>query len=100
MSHGEERNQHLQASYDGLRDFVPVDIYDHNIVSTKGLINVLKILQNLTGFGDPTHRRHGHYSFLHVEVKSSGCYFECSVTPQPWRPFVMISVLYLGSGMP
>src|ERR1041385_2003196 len=69
MSHGEERNQHLQASYDGLRDFVPVDIYDHNIVSTKGLINVLKILQKLTGFGDPTHRRHGHYSFLHVDVK-------------------------------
>ena len=59
----EERNAHLQASYDGLKHFVPVDIYSHNITAVKGLLHVLKILQNIEGFGDTEHAWVGHYSF-------------------------------------
>ena len=54
---------------DGLRYFTPVDIYDHNVACTEGLVQVFKILQDLEGFGMTRHLRSGHYSFLHVDVK-------------------------------
>ena len=42
---------------DGLRYFTPVDIYDHNVACTEGLVQVFKILQDLEGFGMTRHLR-------------------------------------------
>ena len=60
---------HLSQSHDGLRHFVPVDIYSDNIIAIEGLISVLHTLQLQEGFGSQQHRRYGKYSLLHVDVK-------------------------------
>ena len=63
-----EEKAHLQLSSDGLRYFFPVDIYEDNIVSSKGLIAVLHRLHLLEGFGLTNHSRTGKYSLLHCDV--------------------------------
>ena len=60
---------HLDRSSDGLKYFIPVDIYSDNITTTMGLINSFHRLQLIEGFGIPHHRRSGQYSLLHVDVK-------------------------------
>lgn len=58
-----------EDSADGLKHFVPVDLYSTNIASTEGLLRVLHRLQQLEGFGDLLHSRSGLYSFVCVDVK-------------------------------
>ena len=60
---------HLNSSHDGLRNFIPVDIYGDNITAVAGLMKVFRILQNMEGFGAPDHRRYGQYSLLHADMK-------------------------------
>src|SRR6185437_5990627 len=55
-------------SADGLHSFYPVDLYQDNIVSTKGLVAVFSRLQKLEGFGIEHHRRSAMYSVIHVDV--------------------------------
>ena len=50
---------HLNSSHDGLRNFIPVDIYGDNITAIAGLMKIFRILQNMEGFGAPDHRRYG-----------------------------------------
>ena len=76
--------KHLQLSYDGLRLFLPVDIYPENVGQSQGLYCILRRLQELDGFGLAEHQRHGFYSLLHVDV---GIY---------WR---LLRLLYSYSGM-
>jgi hypothetical protein len=64
----EKEAKHLQASYDGLAHFYPVDIYPENIASTDGLLTSFRRLQLLEGFGLQDHHRFGSYSLLHVDV--------------------------------
>ena len=54
---------------DGLKYFVPVDMYSDNIATLQGLVSVLHVLQRQEGFGLLTHSRYGRYSLLHVDVK-------------------------------
>ena len=61
----EEEAKHLQASFDGLLLFHPVDIYEDNINSSEGLINVFNRLREMEGFGQPDS---GAYSLLVVDV--------------------------------
>jgi len=60
---------HLASSYDGLKHFVPVDIYSDNITAVEGLIKIFSLLQTMEGFGTREHRRWGQYSLLHVDMK-------------------------------
>jgi len=60
---------HLDSSSDGLKHFIPVDIYADNITTTDGLINIFHKLHSIEGFGIIGHRRWGKYSLLHVDVK-------------------------------
>ena len=63
-----KESKHLQASFDGLKMFFPVDIYQENIASLEGLVSCLRRVQLLDGFGLDEHERHGLYSFLHADV--------------------------------
>lgn len=64
----EDLQQHLSESHDGLQDFHPIDIYTDDIGSTRGLVKVVKRLQDLEGFGSSEHALSGQYSFLTVDV--------------------------------
>ena len=59
---------HLDSSYDGLKHFIPVNIYSDNITAVDGLMKIFQLLQNMEGFGTSDHRRSGQYSLLHVDV--------------------------------
>ena len=59
---------HLDSSYDGLKHFIPVDIYSENITAVPGLIKIFRLLQKMEGFGATDHRRSGQYSLLHVDM--------------------------------
>ena len=59
---------HLDSSDDGLKHFIPVNIYNENITAIEGLIPIFRLLQNMEGFGTSDHRRSGKYSLLHVDV--------------------------------
>ena len=59
---------HLDTSYDGLKQWEPLDLYGDDITSTRGLLAVLRRLQVLQGFGDVTPEGFGHYSMLLVDV--------------------------------
>ena len=59
---------HLDSSDDGLKHFIPVDIYNENITAIEGLIPIFRLLQNMEGFGILEHKRSGQYSLLHVDL--------------------------------
>ena len=69
-----EESKHLEASYDGLRLFYPVDLYRDNIVATDGLLKSFQRVQHFFGFGLKDHPRAASYSFLLVDVRFSGNY--------------------------
>ena len=79
-----KERKHLQASFDGLKMFFPLDIYPENIASLKGLLSCLRRVQLLDGFGLEEHDRRGMYFFLHADVNIY------------WR---LIRILYSYSGM-
>jgi hypothetical protein len=64
----DDEKTHLDSSTDGLRSFFPVDIYSDHVVSSAGLLAVLRRLQQLEGFSVHTHQRFGSYSLLHCDV--------------------------------
>ena len=61
---------HYEKSYDGLRTFVPADIYADNVQSKDGLLRCLSYVLRLCGAGSPDHPRNGLYSFLLLDVST------------------------------
>jgi hypothetical protein len=59
---------HLSQSYDGLCRFFPVDVYQFNISSTKGLLEFLRQCQQIDGFGLAGTRRDNQYSILMSDI--------------------------------
>src|SRR6185437_4953333 len=59
---------HLLSSFDCLGLFRAVDLYAHNIQATPGLLQVLREVQKLDGFGLNDHARSGLYSMCVVDV--------------------------------
>ena len=60
--------KHHTRSYDGLRQFYPFDIYDSNISCTTGLLQGLRRVQRVDGFGDEKSVRSDNYSILLVDI--------------------------------
>ena len=60
--------KHQTQSYDGLRQFYPFDIYDSNISCTTGLLQGLRCVQRVDGFGDEKSARGDKYSILLVDI--------------------------------
>lgn len=67
-SNVESEIKHQSRSYDGLRQFYPLDIYDSNISCTTGLLQALQHVQRVDGFGDEKAVRSDSYSILLVDI--------------------------------
>ena len=70
---------HLDSSDDGLKHFIPVDIYSENITAIEGLIPIFRLLQNMEGFGTPESVL---VNILMLIWRSSGNYYEHSIAIQ------------------
>jgi len=64
----EAEMKHQAKSYDGLRQFYPLDIYGSNISCTTGLLEAVRRVQRIDGFGDEKAVRSDSYSILLVDI--------------------------------